>query len=135
MVRKFSKTLIVCFVFAGALNRTPALANLISSTPDANAIVTQGAEVGPQIDLQFSEKVEINRSRFVVVGPKGRHLTTTIGQDVNDKSLVFISIWNEIFPGKYTVDWQTASPERRGIGSHGSFTFTVKYAKAADKPQ
>jgi methionine-rich copper-binding protein CopC len=135
LVKVLIEAVTTFFAIAALAIQTPALAsNLVESTPEANAIVTQGAEVGPQIDLRFSEPISLNLSNFVVVGPRGHHLTTTIGQDLNDKSLVFVSIWDQIVPGKYTVLWQTAS-SGNGTGSHGSYVFTVKYARAADKPK
>jgi copper resistance protein C len=95
----------------------------VSSTPEANATVLQGAAVGPQINLQFSERVDLNLSRFAVRGPRG-HMTATVGQDLNDKTVVFVSLWNTIVPGKYTVEWQIQSSDKHR--SHGSFSFMVK---------
>jgi methionine-rich copper-binding protein CopC len=103
-----------------------ARAGLVSSTPEANATVTQGAAVGPQINLHFSEKIDLSRSTFAVIGPRGR-MMTTVGQDVNDKTVVFVSLWNQVLSGKYTIRWQTVSTGRQR--SHGSFTFTVKLGR------
>jgi hypothetical protein len=41
-----------------------------------------------------------------------------------DRSLVFISIWNQIFPGRYTVRWHEFSSKKGG--GYGTFTYTVK---------
>ena len=107
---------------------SPALADLTSSSPDANSTVSLlDARIVNQVDLRFSEDINLYASRFVVVGPHGR-LFTTIGQDINVKSVVFLSLWNEIFPGRYTVHWQTISTSKHR--SSGSLTFNVA-AKAA----
>jgi methionine-rich copper-binding protein CopC len=99
----------------------PALAatNLVSSTPDANATVT---ERPLQLDLQFSEGVVLGRSSFSVIGPRGR-VRTTIGIDLNDKAHVFVSFWDPLPPGHYTVSWHVGSA---GGGGNGSYSFSVK---------
>jgi len=86
----FKKTATISVVVTALGSPTMARADLVSSTPEANATVPQGAAIGQQIDLQFSERVDLNLSKFVVRGPRG-HMTTTVGQDVNDKTVVFVS--------------------------------------------
>jgi copper resistance protein C len=124
MVKSFFKKAATISVVVTALGSpTMARAGLVSSTPEANATVLQGAAIGQQIDLQFSEQVDLNLSKFAVRGSRG-HMTTTVGQDINDKTVVFVSLWSTIVPGKYTVEWQIRSSDKHR--SHGSFTFTVK---------
>src|SRR5579862_1268835 len=84
------------------ISQCPALASLTSSSPDANSnIALSSARIVNQIDLRFSEDINIYASKFVVIGPHG-HLFTTIGQDINTKSVIFLSLWSTIFPGRYT---------------------------------
>jgi methionine-rich copper-binding protein CopC len=78
--------------------------------------------------LRFSEDINLYGSWFAVIGPHG-HLFTTIGQDINVKSVVFLSLWNEVFRGRYTVQWHTISTSKHR--NSGSLTFTVS-TKAAD---
>src|SRR5579872_1482881 len=95
-----------------AFGNQPALADVTSSSPDANSTVSlHDARIVNQIDLRFSEDISLYASRFAVIGLHGR-LFTTIGQDINVKSVIFLSLWNTVFPGRYTVQWQTMSTSK-----------------------
>jgi methionine-rich copper-binding protein CopC len=97
-----------------------AAVSLASSNPDANAAVTEHVQ---QIDLTFSEDVDIARSAVSVAGPRGR-VRTTLGQYPNQKSIVLVSLWNTLQRGRYTVNWRVGTV---GKGSgRGTLTFTVK---------
>ena len=127
-MRSFLRRGVVALGIVTSFGNQPALADLASSSPDANATVSlHDARIVDQIDLRFSEDINLYASRFTVIGPHGR-LFTTIGQDINVKSVVFLSLWDEIFPGRYTVHWQAISSSRHRIS--GSLIFTVS-AKAA----
>jgi methionine-rich copper-binding protein CopC len=121
----FFKWAVVAAMIVPALGAArPALADLVSSSPEANSSVDlRSARIVSQIDLRFAEEIDVKSSRFSVLGPKGR-LFTTIGQDNNNKSVIFISLWSSILPGRYIVQWQTASPGKKP--DHGSLVFTVK---------
>jgi len=100
----------------------PAVAatNLVSGSPEANAEVS---ERPLQIDLQFSEAIVLGRSTIVVSGPRGR-VRTTVGLDVNDQTNVFVSFWEPLAPGHYTVTWHVASAA--ADSADGSYSFSVK---------
>jgi methionine-rich copper-binding protein CopC len=97
-----------------------AAADLVSSMPEADADVT---ERPLQIDLQFSEAIVLARSTFVVSGPRGR-VRTTVGVGVSDKTLVFVSFWEPLAPGHYTVTWHVATAS--ADSADGSYSFSVK---------
>jgi methionine-rich copper-binding protein CopC len=127
-MKSFFRQTVIAIGIVTAFSYRPALADLTSSSPDANSIISlHDARIVNQIDLRFSEDINLDGSRFAVIGPHG-HLFTTIGQDINVKSVVFLSLWKEVFPGRYTVQWQTISTNKHR--SRGSLTFTVS-TKAA----
>jgi methionine-rich copper-binding protein CopC len=95
-------------------------ASLVSSSPEAGAAITEQVQ---QIDLTFSEDIDIARSVISVAGPRGG-VRTTLGQYPKQKSIVLVSLWSALGLGKYTVNWHVRSA---GKGtSHGTFSFTVK---------
>jgi methionine-rich copper-binding protein CopC len=104
----------------GLAGQAIAAASLVSSSPDANASITERLQ---QIDLTFSEDIDIARSTISVAGPRGA-ARTTLGQYPRQKSIVLVSLWNTLGPGKYTVNWHVKSVGK-GV-SHGIFTFAVK---------
>jgi len=127
-MKSFLTQAVIAIGIVTAFSNLPALADLTSSSPDANSTVSlRDARIINQIDLRFSEDINLYGSRFAVIGPHG-HLFTTIGQDINVKSVVFLSLWKEVFPGRYTVKWQTISTSKHR--SSGSLSFTVS-TKAA----
>ncbi len=122
-MKGFLRQVVIAIGILTAFSNRAALADLTSSSPDANSIVSlRDARIINQIDLRFSEDIVLYASRFTVIGPHG-HLFATIGQDINVKSVVFLSLWKEVFPGRYTVQWQTISTSKHR--SSGSLSFTV----------
>ena len=76
-----------------------------------------------QIDLTFSEDINIARSTITVTGPRGS-VRTTLAQYPRQKSIVLVSLWNTLGPGKYRVNWRVGTAGK-GMG-HAVLTFTVK---------
>jgi methionine-rich copper-binding protein CopC len=120
MIGFFGKAMMALAVASTLSAPAIAAANLVSSTPEADADVS---ERPLQIDLQFSEAIVLGRSTFVVSGPRGR-VRTTVGVDVNDKSHVFVSFWEPLAPGHYTVTWHVATAG--ADSADGSYSFSIK---------
>ena len=97
-----------------------AAASLVSSNPEPDAAITDRLQ---QIDLTFSEDINIARSAITVAAPRGT-VRTTLGQYLGQKSIVLVSLWNTLGPGKYRVNWRVGTAGK-GMG-HGVLTFTVK---------
>jgi copper resistance protein C len=125
MVKSFFKAAVAFVLITSVSGHAMASADLVSSTPESNAVVAAGPH---QVDLKFSEGIELKLSKITVRGPKGR-MTTTVGLDQNDKSFVFVSFWDALAPGKYTVDWHVVSSDKHK--THGTFTFSVKSEPAS----
>ena len=120
MIGFFGKAMAALAVASTLSVPAMAAADLVSSTPEADAEIS---ERPLQIDLQFSEAVVLGRSTFAVSGPRGR-VRTTVGLDINDKTHVFVSFWEPLAPGHYTVTWHvTSAGTDRADGSYG---FSVK---------
>jgi hypothetical protein len=116
----FGKAMVALAVASALSGPALAATTLVSSTPDANADVS---ERPLQIDLKFSEVIVLGQSRFAVTGPRGR-VRTTVGVDQNDKAHVFVSFWDPLRPGRYTVSWHVVSATANA--ADGSYTFSVK---------
>jgi methionine-rich copper-binding protein CopC len=116
----FGKTMAALAVAAAASAPAFAATSLVSTTPEANATVTESPQ---QIDLRFSEGIVIGQSSFLVTGPRGP-VRTTVGVDLNDKAHVFVSFWDRLSPGRYTVTWHVTSAA--AARADGSYSFSVK---------
>ncbi len=120
VVKHFHGTAFAGLILAMAMSgEAAAKPTLVASTPDANAVVT---ERPMQVDLQFSEKVRV--ITVLVSGPGGRRVTATVGVDQNDTSQVFVSFWDTLRPGTYSVQWNVLSADNQR--ADGSYSFTVK---------
>ena len=120
MRRLRDSSIVALALLMGLAGPAIAAASLVSSNPEVNAAVTERLQ---QIDLTFSEDIEIARSAISVAGPRGA-VRTTLGQYPRQKSIVLVSLWNTLGPGRYTVNWHVRSIGK-GV-SHGVLTFAVK---------
>jgi methionine-rich copper-binding protein CopC len=99
-----------------------AHAQLSSATPAADGtIATSPAE----LDLTFSEDINLIFSGVEVVGPNGSNIEIDeafLAPD--DESTLIVPIPSTLPAGIYTVNWHVLSKDGHKI--HGSYTFTVK---------
>ena len=120
MRRLWDSSIVAIALLMGLAGEATAAASLVSSSPEADASITERLQ---QIDMTFSEDIEIAASAISVAGPRGA-VRTTLGQYPRQKSIVLVSLWNKLGPGRYTVNWHVRSTGK-GV-SHGVLTFAVK---------
>ena len=119
-MKSFLKKAAVAFAIVTALaSHAMAVAKLVSSTPEANEVATLRPQ---QLGLQFSEDL-LKLIDVTVAGPKGR-LATVLRLGQLDKKQVYVTFFNELAPGRYTVKWQVMSSDRHR--TQGTYTFSVK---------
>ncbi|WP_421917082.1 copper homeostasis periplasmic binding protein CopC [Mesorhizobium sp.] len=98
-----------------------AHAELKTAVPAANGSVSASP---PEIDLTFSEDLNLKFSGVKVTGPdkKAVKLGESMLMDSNTELMVPVS--GTLADGTYKVDWHALSGD--GHKTHGSYTFTVK---------
>ena len=113
--------------FAGLLGlvmsgQAIAHAHLDSATPAADGTVTASPA---ELDLRFSEALELKFSGVKVVGPDNATVATGVASLANgDDGTLVVPVSAALPAGTYTVDWHVLSKD--GHKTHGSYTFTVK---------
>lgn len=107
-------------VLAAALVTRVALSHAIveSSQPAANAVVSPGEL---RVRLQFSSRIDIARSRLVLIAPDGRQTTLALGAD--DKPGVVSATTRVSAEGRFTLHWQVLSLD--GHVTRGDIPFRV----------
>jgi methionine-rich copper-binding protein CopC len=120
VVKRFFKKAAVAFALVTALNsQAMAVASLVTSIPSANEVVTERPQ---QVNLQFSDDL-LSVIGVTVTGPRGSlPIVLRIGQ--YDKKQLYVSFFNMLGPGRYTVKWQVMPSDRHRI--HGTYRFSVK---------
>jgi methionine-rich copper-binding protein CopC len=114
-------------LFAGVLGlvmsgEAIAHAHLDSATPAVDGTV---AASPTELDLKFSEALELKFSGVKVMGPdKAAVATGTASLAKDDDSSLVVPISATLAAGTYTVDWHVLSKDSHK--THGSYTFTVK---------
>jgi len=107
-------------VLAAALVTPVALAHAIveSSQPAANAVVAPGEL---RVRVQFSSRIDIARSRLVLIAPDRRQ--TTLALDADDKPGVVTATTRVNTDGRFTLHWQVLSLD--GHVTRGDIPFRV----------
>lgn len=107
-------------VLAAALVTPAALAHAIveSSQPAANAVVAPGEL---QVRVQFSSRIDVARSRLVLIAPDGRQ--TTLALDAQEKPGVVSATARVSGDGRFTLHWQVLSLD--GHVTRGDIPFRV----------
>ena len=99
-----------------------AHANLDSATPAIAGTVTASPT---ELDLKFSEALELKFSGMKVVGPDSAAVATGVAfLAKGDESTLVVPVSATLAAGTYTVDWHVLSKD--GHKTRGSYTFTVK---------
>jgi methionine-rich copper-binding protein CopC len=99
-----------------------AHAQLVTAAPAEKSTV---ATSPTELDLKFSESVNLKFTRVKVKGPDEKDVRTgaaTLGE--GDDSKLIVPLPGALAAGPYTVEWSALSTD--GHKSHGSYTFTVK---------
>ncbi len=98
-----------------------AHAHLASATPADKATV---ATAPKEIDLTFTEGLELKFSGIEVVGPAKEKIKTGEPTLSKDGKALTVPVTDTLKPGTYTVDWHALSVD--GHKSNGSTSFTIK---------
>lgn len=111
-------------VLAAALVTPAALAHAIveSSQPAANAVVAAGEL---RVRVQFSSRIDVARSRLVLIAPDGRQ--TTLALDADEKPGVVTASTRVATDGRFTLHWQVLSLD--GHVTRGDIPFRVGAAQ------
>jgi methionine-rich copper-binding protein CopC len=91
---------------------TPAIAGIVAASPT-------------ELDLKFSEAINLKFSDVKVTSPDGTSIATgTVSLPKDDESTLIVPVPATLAAGTYTVDWHVLSKD--GHKTHGSYRFTVK---------
>ena len=107
-------------VLAAALVTPVALAHAIveSSQPAANAVAAPGEL---HVRVQFSSRIDVARSRIVLIAPDGRQ--TTLALDADEKPGLVTATTRVATDGRFTLRWQVLSLD--GHVARGEIPFRV----------
>jgi hypothetical protein len=113
-IRSFCAIFVVCFlaqpIFAHAI--------LLESSPAANAKIA-GPDVA--IKLRFNVRIDLERSRLILVHPDGSQLPLTIKKDA--QADIVASDAAGLAPGPYRLRWQVLASD--GHITRGEVLFSV----------
>ena len=109
---------IVAFALAG---QALAHARLKGATPAVNSTVAMAPS---ELDLDFSEDLDLKFSGVKVSGPDKAAITTGDAMLMNKNTTLMVPLSGKLGAGTYTVDWHALSAD--GHKTHGSYKFTVK---------
>jgi len=107
-------------VLAAALVTPTALAHAVVewSQPPANGVVAPGEL---HVRVQFSSRIDVARSRLVLIAPDGRQ--TTLAPDAVDKPGLVTATTRVACDGRFTLHWQVLSLD--GHVTRGDVPFRV----------
>jgi copper resistance protein C len=96
-------------------------ATLIGAAPAAGATVSASPS---ELDLDFSEELEIKFSGVTVTGPSKSVVPLGAATlSPSDKAELVVSVPTPLAAGNYTVNWHVLSKD--GHKTHGSYSFTI----------
>jgi methionine-rich copper-binding protein CopC len=122
MLTSLKSTFFACVFGLAMIGQASAHAHLTSATPAVDGTV---ATSPTELDLKFSEALELKFSGVKVAGPDNAVVATgAISLAEGDDSTLVVLVSTTLAAGTYTVDWHVLSKD--GHKTHGSYTFTVK---------
>lgn len=98
-----------------------AHAQLKTAVPPVNGSV---AASPAEIDLSFSEDLNLKFSGIKVTGPDKKAVKLGEGMLMDSNTMLMVPVSGTLADGSYTVDWHALSGD--GHKTHGSYNFTVK---------
>lgn len=99
------------FAHAHLKSASPAPESTISAAPD-------------ELDLTFSESLNLKFSGIRLVGPGKTEVKTGEGMLMDNDTMLMVPVGETLAAGIYTVEWHALSTD--GHKSKGEYTFTVK---------
>ncbi|WP_426448805.1 CopC domain-containing protein YobA [Siccibacter colletis] len=99
-----------------------AHAHLTQQTPAANAAVSEAPKA---LTLNFSEGVEQNFSKVVLLGPDDQPVATGKATlNASDDKQLLVPVNAPLKTGRYQVQWQVVSVD--GHKTKGTYAFSIK---------
>jgi methionine-rich copper-binding protein CopC len=117
LARIFSFAGVATLAIAG---QALAHAHLKSSVPADKASVASPSE----LDLTFSEGVNLKFSGIKVTGPKKEEVKLGNAMLMDSDTTLMVPVSDTLEPGTYKVEWHALSND--GHKTNGSYNFTVK---------
>ncbi|WP_349960800.1 copper homeostasis periplasmic binding protein CopC [Rhizobium sp. ZPR3] len=113
----FPVAIAISVAFAG---QAMAHAHLKSAVPAADGIVKAAPS---ELDLTFSEGLNLKFSGIKVTGPDKTNVKTGEGMLMNSGTTLMVPVTDKLSAGKYTVEWHALSTD--GHKTNGSYSFTI----------
>jgi methionine-rich copper-binding protein CopC len=104
----------------GLSGQALAHAHLTTSIPAEKAAVTAPLS---EIDLGFSEELELKFSGIAIIGPGKAAVATGQARLQDNGKTLTVPVTDKLDPGSYTVEWHVLSTD--GHKTKGSYEFTV----------
>ena len=111
----------VALVATGLGGQALAHAHLASATPAAGSTV---AATPAELDLSFSEAVELKFTGVTVTGPGKAAVKTGAAALADGNKTLKVPLEGTLAPGAYTVAWHALSTD--GHKTNGTYSFTIK---------
>ena len=105
----------------GLAEKAFAHAHLTSATPAVGSTVTASPT---ELDLTFSEDVNLKFTGVIVTGPKKTVVKTGKAMLMSGNTKLMVPIEGALDPGLYTVAWHALSTD--GHKTNGTYSFTLK---------
>jgi methionine-rich copper-binding protein CopC len=119
-----SKTLLsslAAMALIGLSSPAFAHAHLKAATPAAGSSI---ATTPQELDLDFSEDLNLKFSGVTVKGPNGAAVETGDASLARENTRLVVPLTKPLGEGAYTVDWHALSAD--GHKTKGSYSFTVQ---------
>lgn len=101
---------------------------LVKSFPAEDQVVHQAPT---DIQLWFSQAPELALTKVRLAGPEDAAVTVAKAVATDDVKSVKLAIVDSLPEGRYTVTWQTASPDGHKVRGEYAFTYSPS---ATDEP-
>jgi methionine-rich copper-binding protein CopC len=98
-----------------------AHAHLKSSTPADKAVIKASPA---ELDLTFTEKLNLNFSAITVKGVDGKPVTTDAATLGDEDTTLIVPVSTKLASGAYAVEWHVLSAD--GHKTKGKYSFTIK---------
>ena len=121
MSKRIITTGLATIVVLALAGQALAHARLKGATPAVNSTVAMAPS---ELDLDFSEDLDLKFSGVKVSGPDKTAITTGDAMLMNKNTTLMVPLSGKLGAGTYTVDWHALSAD--GHKTHGSYKFTVK---------
>jgi methionine-rich copper-binding protein CopC len=108
-------------VSLGLCGQALAHAHLTTSVPADKATV---ASAPTEIDLRFSEELELKFSGITIVGPDKAAVNVGNARLADEGKTLVVPVTGKLDAGRYTVEWHVLSED--GHKTRGTYDFIVK---------